>query len=434
MSELKAAAQLLSQTRLLTLTGSAGCGKTRLALLLAERVRKGFQGGVWFANLAATDAARVPQVVAAAVQAREAPGKPLIEAVADQIGNKRLLLVMDNCEHVLGACTGLLATLLERCPNLATIATSREWLGAPGEQTLEVPPFSVPDEARAKSVEAIARYEAVALFVERARAVLPEFDLADENASVVAELCRRLDGIPLAIELAAAQLGRTPLETIRARMADRLPTLERGDHDAPARHRTLWTAIQWSYDQLLPEEQQVFRALAVFAEGWSLEAAAAVARPDADDFVTLDLLTRLVDKSMVALAGIPDQGPRYRLLESIRQFALERLDDSDDGTTVGERHREYFLVLAETAAPELRGGSQQASWLRCLETAARGGTRLRAAVGGLALEVLVHPRLPRARAKRVGPGPGAGSREGHHAGARSSMVRIRRPRHVPRAV
>ena len=381
--------RLLRAGRLVTLTGAGGCGKTRLALEVAARLRGAFRHGVAFVPLAPLDdPSFVAPAVARALGIRESPGRPYREAVALAVRGRALLLVLDNLEHLLDAAPTV-AEWLAACPGLKVLATSRERLRLQGEQVYPVPPLALPDPADADPVGS----EAVRLFVERARAVEPAFALTDENATAVGEICRRLDGLPLAIELAAARIGLLPPPAMLARLERRLPLPTDGPRDLPARQRTLRDTIAWSYDLLDEEDRALFRRLAVFAGGWTLEAAEAVCgdpddrRPPGDagrpsrDFIlpqsaVLAALARLVDKSLVLPERQAEDGDvRYRLLETIRQYAAEHLG-GDEEAAVRRRHRDWFLRVAEAAEAQVWGREQVAG----LDRLERGHDDLRAAL------------------------------------------------------
>ena len=294
---------LLSNTHLLTLTGAGGCGKSRLALQVASDLPQDYADGVWLAQLASlADPAFVPQTIASVLRVPEQPGRPVTETLVRALRFKSLLLVLDNCEHLLSACTELADALVPVCSTLRILVTSREPLGIPGEAVWRVPSLSVPGAGRLPPVDRLAQYEAVRLFVERASFSQPGFTLMDGNAAAVVQVCRRLDGIPLAIELAAARVKVLTVEQIAARLADRFRLLTGGSQRSLPRHRTLRAAMDWSYGLLSERERAVLQRLSTFAGGWTLEAAEAVCSgngiegPD-----VLDLLTQLVDKSLVAV-------------------------------------------------------------------------------------------------------------------------------------
>lgn len=358
---------LLGETRLLTLTGSGGAGKTRLALAAVERVADGFEDGVawvWLSSI--SDGDLVPEAVASAVGAREAPGLTPVEAAVECLEDRELLLVLDNCEHLVDDCAALADLLLRACPGLKVLTTSRELLNVAGEIAWRVPSLSLPGPGDAPDPADLVRYEAVRLFVERAAAAAPGFALDRENAAAVASVCGRLDGIPLAIELAAARVKVLSVEQVDRRLDDALRLLTDGRRSAVPRHRTLRGALGWSHE-LLPEEERVlFRRLAVFVDGFGIGAAEKVCAGEglAGDDVLL-LLSRLVDKSLVYVLD-RDGEARYRLLSMVRQYAQERLGSTPEEPGVRRRHAAFFLELAENAEPELIGAGQEA-WLDRLE-------------------------------------------------------------------
>jgi predicted ATPase/class 3 adenylate cyclase len=366
--ELATTRALLAAHRLVTLTGAGGVGKTRLALEAAGALAPAYPDGVWLAELAAlADPALVPQAVAAAAGVREQPGWPLLTTLADALRPKRLLLVLDNCEHLVEACARLADALLRACPDLRVLATSREALGVAGETPYRVPSLALPDPARPPPVGALVDYEAVRLFVERAAVAQPAFALTAHNAPAVAQVCCQLDGIPLALELAAARLTVLPVEQVAARLDQRFRLLTGGSRTALPRQQTLRAAIDWSYALLSEPEREVFHRLSVFAGGWTLEAAEAVCAGGAlaaED--VLERLARLVDRSLV-VAEVGDGPVRYRLLETLRQYGRERLVASGEAEAVGARHAAYYQALAEAAAPALRG-PEQTAWLDRLAT------------------------------------------------------------------
>ena len=366
-SEIAECRALLGQTRLLTLTGSGGCGKTRLALQVAERSLAEYPDGVWFADLAPVrEGARVAQAVASAAGVREEAGTPLLETVQHSLSDKRMLLFLDNCEHHVTPCAEVAHALLRSCTGVSILATSREGLRIAGEQAFVVPPLRTPTEGEVDGARSIAGIESVRLFTERAARAKPGFALTDRNRHAVAEICRRLDGIPLAIELAASRLTALSPDEICSKLDRRFRLLTSESPGTPARHQTLRAAIQWSHEQLTPEEQELFAALAVFSGGWTFESAAAVCGGGRDEFAVLDLFTHLAEKSLFVIEMSEDGASRYRYLETIREYALERLEESGEGDRIRDRHLDHFLALAEEAAPKLTG-PQQASWLQRLD-------------------------------------------------------------------
>jgi predicted ATPase/DNA-binding CsgD family transcriptional regulator len=375
--ELAEVERLLENTRLLTLTGSGGCGKTRLALAAANELVEGFEDGVWLVELASlADSSLVPQAVASTLGLREQPGRSPTEVLSYYLGSRKVLLVLDNCEHLIEACAELAEALLHSCPELRILATSREALGITGEVAWLVPSLSLPDLRRLPAVESLPRYESARLFVERAVAVKPSFVLTEQNAVAVAQVCYRLDGIPLAIELAAARAKVLPVEQIADRLDDSFRLLAVGSRTAMPRQRTLHATMDWSHDLLSLEERALFRRLSVFAGGFTLEAAESVCTGgglERDE--VLDLLSHLVDKSLVIMREEGGEG-RYRLLETVRQYGREKLSESDEAEQASERHAGYYLALAEEAEPELKGAGQVA-WLEQLE---REHDNLRAAM------------------------------------------------------
>jgi predicted ATPase/DNA-binding CsgD family transcriptional regulator len=354
-------AGLVAETRLVTLTGSGGCGKTRLALEVAHDAAPRFEHGAWWVELSRVgDPGSAAQALADAVGVTEEPVRALVDTLLDELRVRHGLVVLDNCEHVIGACAVLVAELLRSCPGVTVLATSREPLAIAGETSWEVPPLAVPDPQEA-AADAIVAVEAVALFETRAREVLPGFAVTDDNASAVAQTCRRLDGIPLAIELAAARLRVLSVAQIAAGLSDRFRLLTAGGRDAPTRQRTLEASVAWSFGLLADAERLVLARLSVFAGTFDLEAAqVVVAGPDIDETQVLDLLGALADRSLLQV-GEHDGRARYRLLETIREFAQQRLAELDDPARMRDGHLAFFIGLADRARTGL-GGPDAAAW------------------------------------------------------------------------
>jgi predicted ATPase/DNA-binding winged helix-turn-helix (wHTH) protein len=362
IAELK---ELLRTSRLLTLTGTGGTGKSRLSLQVAYDLLGEYRDGVWLVELApVADARRVSQAVASVLGVKEDAGRPVLEALVRYVRERRLLLILDNCEHLTQACAELAKLLLQSGAGVKILASSREYLQINGEFTYPVPALAVPSAQQAHACEALATNEAVRLFVDRAVAVQHGFHVTEQNCTAVAEICRRLDGIPLAIELAAARVRALSPEQIAVRLNECFKLLTGGDTTALPRQQTLRASIDWSYDLLSIPEREFLRRLSVFAGGWTVEAAEAVcAGGDVQRPQVLDLLTGLVEKSLVSIDA---NGERYHLLETVRQYGLELLAASGEGDAVRERHLSYYHDLAVAADTELRGPAQ-AVWMARLD-------------------------------------------------------------------
>jgi predicted ATPase/DNA-binding SARP family transcriptional activator/DNA-binding CsgD family transcriptional regulator len=363
--------RLLAMTSLLTLTGAGGCGKTRLALKVARDLVGAYPDGVWLVDLAPlSEAELVPQAVARALGVREQTGRSLTDTLKDTLRSRKMLLVLDNCEHLVEAVVGLVDALLDSCPGLRVLATSRETLNAAGEVNWVVPSLTVPySRQEAYTPQELEAYESVRLFVERAHQRKPSFQLTLRNGQAVAQVCRYLEGIPLAIELSAGRMGVLSAEQLALRLEDSLKVLT-GGRTADPRHRTLRATLAWSHELLSEAERTLFRRLSVFAGGGTLEAAEEVCSGEGieqDD--VLEILSKLVDKSLVVAEASPgvDGELRYRMLEPIRQYGQERLQQSGQADATRERHAASFLALAEKAGPQLRG-PQQVMWLKRLDT------------------------------------------------------------------
>ncbi len=371
-------ARLLEGNRLVTLCGPGGSGKTRLAMAAAKEAAEEPLDGAWWVWLAPlSDPTLVTRAVAEALGLPETPGRPPMEAILEYLGPKEGLLVLDNCEHLIDTCAGLVEQLLRFCPGLRILATSRELLGIAGEISRTVPPLSLPassDEPRDR--DGLLLYDATRLFVERAETAASGFAPAGREASAVARVCRTLEGIPLAIELAAARTRALSVGQISERLDDVFGLLVGGGRTAPDRQRTLRATMDWSHELLSGQERLVFRRLSVFARGFALEAAEDIcAGGSVEGIVVLETLSRLVDKSLVVVTERGGEA-RYRLLQIVRQYASEKLEAASEEDAVGRRHALYFLGLAEEAEPELNGAGQ-AVWL---ERLARELDNIRAAM------------------------------------------------------
>ena len=372
--EVAEARRLLGTTRLLTLTGPGGTGKTRLSLQLAADSISDFADGVFFVPLSPIEE---PDLVAPAILTalglRESPHEPPADRLVEYLRDRHLLLIMDNFEQVLPAA-GLVADLLKAGPGLSVVVTSRATLHLYGEREFAVPPLTLPGAGADLDPASISQYEAVALFIQRAAAVRPDFQITAANAPAVAEICSRLDGLPLAIELAAARVKLLPPQALLARLGQRLEALEAGSMDLPARQRTLRGAIAWSHDLLDSAGRRLFARFSVFVDGTGLTAAEAICSDAGLD--VLDGLAGLVDQSLIRQEEA-DGEPRFTMLTTIREFALEKLVASGEADMVAARHAAFFLGMAERAAPGLTGPDQK----RLLDELARENGNLRAAVG-----------------------------------------------------
>jgi predicted ATPase/class 3 adenylate cyclase len=353
--------------RLVTLTGSGGTGKTRLALQVAAEVLDSFPDGVWFVELAPlSDPELVPSTILSTLGNSDLQGKTALQALAEFLQPRKTLIVLDNCEHLIAVAAQTADAVLGAATDLKILATSREALGVKGELAWHVPSLSLPDPRRLPELDQLAQYEAVRLFVDRTLLVSPNFAVHQENAPAIAQICYRLDGIPLALELAAARARMLSVDQISSRLDDRFRLLTGGARTALPRQQTLRALIDWSYDLLSENERLLLRRLAVFSGGWTLELAEQVC---SDQRIyqseILDILGKLVDKSLVAVVE-GSTGTRYRILETVRQYAREKLFESGEGEKIRDGHLKAFVELAEEAEPEIRG-ADQLLWLDRLD-------------------------------------------------------------------
>ena len=357
--------QAIARSRLVTVVGTGGLGKTRLSVQVAANLVDDYPDGVWLVELAAlSDARLVPQAVASVLGVTESASRSLADALAAHVRERRLLIVLDNCEHLIDACARLARLLLQAGAQTRIIATSREPLHVGGETLYALPALALPGGAQSLTPAALMQSDAARLFIDRAAAVLPSFAPTPANAAAIATICRRVDGIPLALELAAARVRALTVDTIAARLDDRFRLLTGGDRTGLPRQRTLRALIDWSHELLTPDEAALFRRLAVFAGGFTLDAAEAIGGGDPvapGDVV--DTLTHLVEKSLVDREAA---GERYRLLETVRQYALEKLDAASETALRRTRHLEFYLAFAERARPEIVG-PHQVQWLARLD-------------------------------------------------------------------
>lgn len=352
--ELAEIKRLLRDTQLLTLLGPGGTGKTRLMLQVAEEVIDGYPDGVWLVELAPlTDPDLIPERVAAALNIQEQPGRPIIDTVTDYLLRKELLLLLDNVEHLVRESAAITEYLLEKCPKLKILVTGREALFINGETTIQVPSLSMPEEGQ--FTEKIAKSEGVQLFLERARSVRPDFKINEQNAVTIAEIVRRLDGIPLALELAATRLRMLTVEQINERLNDRFRLLTGGHRTALPRQQTLQALIDWSWQLLDEKERTLLRRLSVFFGGWNLESAQAITGFDPiDELDVFDHLDQLINKSLVTVQYPIGGEARYGMLESIRQFAQDKLFEAGEGQILRDRHVDYFVDFSQEAGRHLR--------------------------------------------------------------------------------
>jgi predicted ATPase/class 3 adenylate cyclase len=363
--ELAEISQLLPTTRLLTLKGAGGCGKTRLSLQVAAEVLELYREGVWFVELAAlSDPERITQTVASLLGVREAPGVGLISTLSEALRSRSLLLILDNCEHLVSACAHFADALLRACPQLRILSTSREALSIAGETVWEVPPLSKPDPKNLPSLAELAHNEAVHLFVERAQAAKPRFRLTPQNAPSVANICHRLDGLPFAIELAAAKVDLFTVEEIDELL---FSLLDEAPVTAPDRHKTMQSLLDWSYNLLQEPEQALLRRLSIFAGGWTRRASQEVCVDGAlPAGQVLRLLARLVRSSLVSVEE-HGETTRYRLLETVREYGSEKMRQTGEEAPLQDRYVTYYYELAKEGEPHLTG-PEQAKWLHLLET------------------------------------------------------------------
>jgi len=339
--------RLLQHTRLLTLLGPGGTGKTRLMLQVAEEVIEDYSDGVWLVELAPlTDPGMIPERVAAALNVQEQPGRRIIDTLANTLRHKEMLLLLDNVEHIVRESAEFSEHVLEHCPKLNILVTGREALFIDGETTVQIPPLSLPEEKQ--SLEDTARSEGVQLFLERARAVRPEFAITEQNSASIVEIVRRLDGIPLALELAASRLRMLTVEQITDLLNDRFRLLTGGRRTALPRQQTLQALIDWSWQLLDQKERTLLRRLSVFSGGWNLEAAQRITGFEPlDELDVFDQLEQIINKSLITVVFPPSSEARYGMLESIRQFSQDKLLEAGEGETLRDRHADYFVRFAQ---------------------------------------------------------------------------------------
>jgi non-specific serine/threonine protein kinase len=356
--ELSDVIRLLLKYRLVTLTGSGGVGKTRLSIKVGEQIAEDYANGVWLIELAPIlDPSLVPYTTASVFGLRDNSQRGIIDVLCDYLRDKRMLLILDNCEHILDACAQLIDAVLKTCPKLKILATSRESLNITGEAIYRVPSLGLPDLQQI--LDAFRNYESIQLFEERAQLVQFDFSLTLENAASVAQICRQLDGIPLAIELAAAKVAAFSTEQIVKQLQESFNLLAQGSRTALPRHQTLSASINWSWNLLTESEQKLMRQISVFTGGWSLESAQAIC--DGDVF---ELTNSLIQKSLIVMHQETGRATRYLFHETIRQYANEKLVEADESESMHKRHRDWFLSLVETTDP----GDNNLAWLNLLES------------------------------------------------------------------
>ncbi len=357
-NELAEIKQVLNEHRLVTLTGSGGAGKTRLGLQVGAECLNQFSDGVWLAELApVTEPNQIPQTLFSVFSLREDSHRSALEVLIDYLRAKTMLLVLDNCEHLIEACAQISEALLHACPKLKILASSREALGIAGEVAYRVPSLDTPDPANLPALDELEKVDSIRLFIERASTAKPGFVLTTDNASSLAQICSRLDGIPLAIELAASRIKVLTPEQIASRLDDRFRLLTGGSRTALPRQQTLRAMIDWSYSLLSEQEKILFRRLAVFVGGWTLEAAEAVCSEERGGFNVLDLLTNLVDKSLISTEESAGE-IRYHRLETIRQYSREKFFETDEVEGLRDRHLDFFVHFAELVDENLKGRDQ----------------------------------------------------------------------------
>ena len=366
--ELAEIKRLLESHRLVTLVGTGGAGKTRCALHVGADLLEGFSDGVWLVDLAPiSDASVVSAEIARALGVREEPYRPLLDTLQSYLKGRRLLLTLDNCEHVIAEARNVVVAILRGCPDVRILATSRESLGVGGECVFRLPSLAVPPAGEAVTVQWALGYDAVALFTERALAGNARFEITDENAAHVTEICRRLDGIPLAIELAAARVKVLSPQQLAQKLDARFRVLTGGDRSALPRQQTLRATIDWSFDLLGERERALFRRLSIFAGGCSLQAATAICSGEGmDEWEVLDSISSLVDKSLVVVESFGDE-QRYRMLVSIREYGLERLAEAAEGEAIAAKHARFYATFVQELRPLVRA-LDDAEWRRSVLT------------------------------------------------------------------